>query len=229
MESLLIGLLAGLAATPHCLGMCGGFALHLSRPTPRGRRWGRFAAFLGGKLAGYAFLGSLGGALGVWVLQGSGMAQGRSYLAWGAAVLTIVMGLALLDPLPQRWRWRWSWSAGGGRLGDWLAGWAPALDSPGAPLVLGLMAGFLPCPLTTSLLVVAAGGNSVSGGLLLLAGAGLGTAPGLLAVGLAGATVSTRWRRVGVRALGAVVLAVGILMLLRRWGLLPGAGPACCG
>ena len=55
-----IGIAAGLAATPHCAGMCGGFPLHLARAT-EGRPWVRQLLFLVGKTFTYSFLGALAG------------------------------------------------------------------------------------------------------------------------------------------------------------------------
>jgi sulfite exporter TauE/SafE len=72
------------------------------------------------------------------------------------------------------------------------------------------------------LLVSAAGESSVSAGMLLLGGAGLGTIPGLLATGAAGALIRGRWRAVGTKALGGVVIVLGLVMLLRRLGVIPG-------
>ena len=90
---------------------------------------------------------------------------------------------------------------------------------------LGVFAGLLPCPLTVALLVSAAGAGSVTAGMLLLAGAGVGTVPGLALAGAAGALMGGRGRAVGLRGLGAVVVALGALMILRRVGVVPGG---CC-
>jgi sulfite exporter TauE/SafE len=220
VEHLLVGLLAGLAATPHCLGMCGGFALHLARDDRRRAALLRVFVFLVGKAFTYVFLGALVGALGVWVVQSGWVPGARKVLVVAAAVATIVLGVLMLD-LPLRVR-------------------LPALRAPGTPFleehasgllanrsllgtfVFGLAVGYLPCPLTMLLLISAAGESSVSAGMLLLGGAGLGTIPGLLATGAAGALIRGRWRAVGTKALGGVVIVLGLVMLLRRLGVIPG-------
>jgi sulfite exporter TauE/SafE len=70
--------------------------------------------------------------------------------------------------------------------------------------------------------------QSVAGGLLLLGGAGVGTMPGLLAAGLAGSAIRARWQVVGTKVLGGLVILLGLAMLLRRLGLLPGGDPGAC-
>jgi sulfite exporter TauE/SafE len=236
MAGLLVGLLAGLAATPHCIGMCGGFAVYLAsgraaQPgrAARGTVLARQIAFHAAKTVTYAFLGALVGAFGMWVVGADWIPGGRTWLVYVAAGLTILYGILMLDllPLPR--------GLPGARLiapaRRFFAGsTAGVLDhvptSSASPvlsaLALGLFAGFLPCPLTTGLLMAAAGGHSVLGGMLLLGGAGLGTIPGLLAAGFVGFAASARWRKIGMRALGVVVIAIGVLMILRRAGILAG-------
>jgi hypothetical protein len=94
--------------------------------------------------------------------------------------------------------------------------------------VFGLAVGYLPCPLTMLLLVAAAGEHGVGTGMLLLGGAGLGTMPGLLATGLAGSLLRGKWRAVGTKVLGSLVILFGVLMLLRRLGIIPGAHGGAC-
>ena len=228
MTYLWVGFIAGLAATPHCVGMCGGFALHLARG-PQGRLGvARTVAFLTGKMFTYVFLGALVGALGAWVVGAGWLPDARRTLVYGAAGLTILFGVLMLDVVPARWFARCASAA----LPSLLDAMAKPLESGigcamahGAAIlptfILGLGVGFLPCPLTTALLMSAAGEQSVSAGMLLLGGAGLGTAPGLCLAGLLGSGASARWRSLGTRALGVVVIAIGVGVILRRSGVLP--------
>ncbi|MBM3473773.1 MAG: sulfite exporter TauE/SafE family protein [Armatimonadetes bacterium] len=226
MEHLLVGVLAGLAATPHCVGMCGGFSLHLALGERRRTAFVRLFLFLLGKAFTYAFLGALVGAFGLWVVESSGLPGARRTLVLLAAVLTIVLGILMLE-LPLRFG-------------------LPAAPRPGAVLieehggkllrssslvgafVFGLAIGYLPCPLTALLLVTAAGEHSVGAGMMLLGGAGLGTMPGLFATGLLGSVIRGKWRAVGTKVLGGLVIILGLLMLLRRLGLIPGAQGGAC-
>jgi sulfite exporter TauE/SafE len=216
-----LGLVAGLVATPHCLGMCGGFAVHLSRGPSRAAVLWRHGLFHLSKTLTYAFLGALVGALGVWVISARGVPAARSWLPYGAGGLTVIFGALLvlgpgLSPVPDAWR--------GGRGTPALRWPLPPATALGS-VALGVFAGFLPCPLTISLLVSASGYGSVSAGLLLLAGAGVGTVPGLAAAGAAGSLLGARWRGLGLRGLGAVVICLGLLTILRHAAVLPGG---CC-
>ena len=98
MQYFFLGLLAALAATPHCLGMCGGFALHLSRaPEWRGRLLG-YGLFFAGKTTVYVFLGALVGALGMALLGTHRSPAAASALAYAAGGLTVLLGVAMLIP-----------------------------------------------------------------------------------------------------------------------------------
>ena len=228
MTYLWIGFIAGLAATPHCIGMCGGFALHLGRGPQDRVGAARMVAFLAGKMFTYVFLGALVGALGAWVVGAGWLPEARRHLVYVAAGLTIAFGVVMLDVIPTRWFPRWASAASQAPLqvvakplesafGCIIANNAAILPT----FLLGLGIGFLPCPLTTVLLLSAAAGSSVPAGMLLLAGAGLGTIPGLSLAGLVGSVASARWRAVGTRALGVVVIAIGVAMILRHSGVIP--------
>ena len=229
MEHFLLGLLAGLAATPHCLGMCGGFALHLSRAPSRAALWWRHGLFHLSKTLTYACLGALVGALGVWVISAGGVPEARSWLPYVAGGLTVVFGAVMLGggrTYPALADSGTPPGAGGAeRGGAARTRWSLPPATTAGSVGLGVFAGLLPCPLTVALLVSAAGAGSVTAGMLLLAGAGVGTVPGLALAGAAGALMGGRGRAVGLRGLGAVVVALGALMILRRVGVVPGG---CC-
>ena len=226
MEPFVVGLLAGLAASPHCLGMCGGFALHLAQGASPRAGLARQFAFLLGKAFTYAFLGALVGACGLWIVQSGWMPGARQVLPYAAAGVTILLGLTMLElPLrPKLPAVRWP---GASLVEEHCARMLPARSLLGS-FVFGLAVGFLPCPATTLLLVRAAGEHSVLAGVALLGGVGLGTMPGLLAAGLVGGAVQAKWRSVGTKALGALIILLGLLLLFRRLGLIPGGHIGSC-
>jgi sulfite exporter TauE/SafE len=82
-SSFLIGLLGGLGATAHCLGMCGGFPLHLSRASQRVPAFVRQCLYVAGKAFTYAFLGTLFGAIGSQLVASGWLPSAQKYLAWG--------------------------------------------------------------------------------------------------------------------------------------------------
>jgi sulfite exporter TauE/SafE len=83
----------------------------------------------------------------------------------------------------------------------------------------GLALGLLPCGLSWTVFLGAAGTGSLPEGLLLALAFGLGTTPALLLVGVAGSAVGLRARAGLVRAGGVLVAALGVLFLLRGAGV----------
>lgn len=226
MEHLLVGFLAGLAATPHCVGMCGGFALHLARDERPRKVLMREFSFLLGKAFTYVFIGAMVGAFGLWVVNSGWVPAARKNLVYVAAIVTIILGFLMLEfPITSRLP-KVGWP-GASLLQEQAS---RLLKAPGlvGGFVFGLAVGYLPCPLTALLAIAAAGEQSVSAGMLLLGGAGLGTMPGLLGTGLFRTAVRGKWRAVGTRALGVVVILLGTAMLLRRLGILPGGHAGAC-
>ncbi len=212
-SGFLMGLLGGLAATAHCLGMCGGFPLHLSRAAA-GPVLARQLLYVLGKTFTYTFLGALFGALGNTLAESGLLPGSQNGLAIVAGVAIILFGLGMLGvrlPSPLAGKWNaYEWGFIKSIYRQFFA--HPSL---GASFTLGLATGLLPCPITLAMLAVAAGSHSVVQGMLLLAGLGVGTAPGLLGVGLCGNLVSARWRRFGLRPAGIIVILLGLVTVAR--------------
>lgn len=206
------------AASAHCAGMCGGFVLALSAPGlgTRLRRLGSSLLLQVGKASTYAFLGALAGSF------GAGFSL-RLPLAWGARVLAVVAGAGLvaagLTLLGLRGR-----SGNGGvasRLAAlWSEGVGPVLAArrPGAPLVVGMALGFLPCPLVYAGLAAAAATGSAAEGAVTLCGVALGTVPALTLVALLGSAWEPARRRALARAAGVLLLAAGVVTAARGLG-----------
>jgi sulfite exporter TauE/SafE len=85
------------------------------------------------------------------------------------------------------------------------------------------------------MLGIAALSHHLPSGIALMAGVGLGTAPGLLMVGLFGAGLNRSYARVGMRAAGVIVVALGLLTIGRATGIVHAKSavnkviPPCCG
>jgi sulfite exporter TauE/SafE len=230
--AFVIGFIAGIAATPHCLGMCGGFPLHLAKSSGRGSAALRQALFVLGKGFTYIFLGALAAALGTIVFRDSSLAHGAPLLRIVAGSLTALFGLLMLGlRLPPIKAIQKISDAGIVRslYGGLLVGPGSA-----AAFVLGMGTGLIPCPLPMGMLAVSAASHNVVHGVALMAGVGLGTAPGLLAVGLFGIGIDRRFARVGMRVAGIVVLMIGIITIGRATGIIHAnhpvarAVPSCC-
>ncbi|MFQ5808977.1 MAG: sulfite exporter TauE/SafE family protein, partial [Armatimonadota bacterium] len=202
-----LGLAAGLAATPHCLGMCGCFPLHLARSSGPRDLLARQVLYVLGKAFTYVFLGAVVGFVGEVLVRSEWAIGSRKLLAGAAGAVMIVCGLQMLG-LRLRLSARWL------NVQDW----GPVTQlydcffrTPGlwAAFMLGLLTGFLPCPVTAAMLVAAAATQSVVAGMIVMGAVAIGTAPVLLAVGLSGGLLSARFKAVGLRAAGVVLIVLG--------------------
>ena len=213
---LLAAFASGLLGSVHCAAMCGGIATSLST----GQRDGLWMAALPnlGRVLGYALAGAIvggigGGLLGVARVPGLGIAM-RAMVG----IVLVIAGLRLLD---RRHRLPNFGGGSGARLWRWLAplrarAW-PA-DTTGKRLLLGLVWGWMPCGLSTTLLAAAWLQASAAHGALTMSAFGLGTLPMMVPLTWAGARIGQRLQRGGLRnAAGALVIGAGLLTLAGPW------------
>lgn len=215
--------IAGIAGSFHCIGMCGGFACALGRDPAGGvATITRHLLYNSGRLASYAFIGLLAGALGAAFIGHN--AAGTLNLA--QRLLAIVSGLLMIVMALQFFGWpaglpRVLHGFSGGTLASSLRS---LLTTPGhsAALAFGVFNGFLPCPLVYAFAAQAAASGGASTGVLTMIVFGLGTFPAMLLMGGLGNLLRPAWRHRGVQAAGAFILLLGLITLAR--GLLPGGG-----
>ena len=212
-------LIAAFLGSPHCAGMCGGFAGAASIHADRRTSAMSAAAWHLGRLTAYAGLGALTGAAGA------------------ARVLTSPIGgwvtLALLVPLVL--------SLAGARSVHLPPWFVPRLRAAvnaayvrvvarlarhrGYPAryAFGLATALLPCGLLWSGLALAAATGNPTAGALTMSAFFFGTLPALLAAsaGLRRLATSRPWAR---RTVALAVLAVGVWSVSMRSGWLEGSG-----
>jgi len=237
--------LAGVAASVHCVGMCGGFACALGGdargPVASLRRQ---LIYNLGRVMTYCFLGAMVGYLGVWLVGPGGEGTPAS-LAQRA--LAVVSGLLMVFIGLQFFGFFRRFSQGlTGFGGESLAtALRDLLKTPGsaAPLAFGVLNGFLPCPLVYAFAAQAAASGGPASGFLTMAAFGLGTFPAMLimgGVGLGwrqgfrqpgvqaismnghqnrGALLRTGWREHGMRVAGGFIVVLGLITFVR--GVLP--------
>ena len=224
--AFLTGLVGGFLNTPHCLGMCGGFPVHLAKNSGSDRVALRQVLFILGKTFTYVFLGTLAAALGVVVFKDTSLSKAAPILRLAAGLITLLFGLLMLGfRLPSIKPLQGISNAG---LVKSIFGGLFSSPSPMAAFTLGIGVGFLPCPLPMGLLAVAALSHNIPHGMAIMGGLGLGTAPGLLAVGLLGVGLDRKFARVGMRAAGVVLVVIGLMTIARVTGVLA-APHSCCG
>ncbi len=214
VDWLVIGaaLLSGLLGGAHCAAMCGGIATGLS-VQQRGGWWIALQPNLG-RIGGYVLAGAVVGGIGHGLLDAARTPALSLALRAMVGLVLIVAALRLLD---RRGRLSFLRSTPGGRLWRWLRPLqrrlVPANTVP-KRMLLGLLWGWMPCGLSTTLLAAAWLQASALHGALTMAGFGLGTLPVMLPLTWAGARMGQRLQRGGWRtAMGVGVLLAGVLTL----------------
>lgn len=186
---------AGLTGSPHCVGMCGGFALAASQTT------GGTLAWTLGRLFTYAVLGAIAGSVGGlvpgpgWV----GSAVAAALLIWFALRLAGI-GPAANASFPVLTRWA-----------------SALLRRAGLPsrFAFGAVNGLLPCGLVyAALSFPVAVRNPLQGALVMLL-FGLGTTPAI-AVAVLGLRRLAANSLMARRALAVLVLVSGLGALALR-------------
>ena len=208
-----IGFAGGLLGFAHCLGMCGGFVLHLSQGKSGTRMVLNQLLWLAGKLFSYSLLGALAGYVGAFLetlLLRLGPFQNLLSMAAGGVIL--LMGLSVLGLFPVRGK-------APGSIGEGVLatlGRAFLADrSPGAALSLGLATGFLPCPIVLGFLAYALQSGSVVTGMATMGALGLGTMGPLLLLGGIARLSRIHLRSWAPRAGGMILIILGLATALR--------------
>jgi sulfite exporter TauE/SafE len=213
------GLLGSLG---HCAGMCGPIVASFGiAQGGAGRTWPRHLLFQLGRVSTYALLGGLLGFLGGFARlqtlqdmheccrpEGQALlaAQAWPWQIWvklGLGFLMLLLGLAMLLGRRAESLLEFPWP------GPLRRFFASGLKWGGAPYVLGLAWGLIPCGLVYLMLLKALEGGSWRMGAAGMACFGLGNLPVLLGLGLASGRISQGWRNRLLRAGGALVALMG--------------------
>jgi hypothetical protein len=209
----------GLLGTGHCIGMCGPLIVALPGQT------GRFSAHLAyhaGRLITYTLIGALMGALGGGLIRLASI-LGSDPMIWMARMQ---LGIGLLAGLFLLF-------FGLSRLGfiaepDWLAvaspssmpGWRGLMSrvaerrNNGDLFFMGLILGGLPCGLSYAAFAKALSAEGMMAGAAMALVFGLGTLPGLLAVGAGAAALLRRYRRQADLLAGLIMLGMAAMLLV---------------
>jgi hypothetical protein len=213
---VLVGaLLSGLLGSAHCAAMCGGVATSLS-VRQRGGLWMAVQPNFG-RVLGYTLAGALVGGFGAGLLEVARVAALGIALRAAVGVVLILVALRLLDrrdrlaflaaPAHRAWQ----------VLRPLQRRLLPA-DTPAKRIALGLLWGWMPCGLSTTLLAAAWLTANAAHGAMTMAAFGLGTLPVMVPLTWAGARFGqwlqrSRWRA----ALGMLVLVSGVLTVSAPW------------
>lgn len=212
-------LLSGLIGSAHCVLMCSGIATGINARTARPSFWVALQPNIG-RVAGYTLAGAAVGAVGSGLLQVARNAQLALILRSLVGVVLIIVALRMLD---TRGRLGFLKSPGG-RYWRWLQPLQKQLvpaDTAPKRLMAGLLWGWLPCGLSTTLLTAAWLQGSAWHGALTMAAFGTGTLLVMVPLTWAGARVAQRLQH----GRGKQLAAAGLLVM----GLLTATAPLLAG
>ncbi|HEU4566165.1 MAG TPA: sulfite exporter TauE/SafE family protein [Gemmatimonadaceae bacterium] len=237
MSLALAVLAASLLGSVHCAGMCGGFVCFYAGSTPgtppgavrRAGSGGAHAAYNLGRLASYALLGALAGALGgrldalgrmAGVSRAAAILAGTLMVAWGLGRIAAAWGVRVP-------------SLGGSgavqrRLGAVLAA---ARERPpvARAALIGLLTTLLPCGWLYTFVVTAGGTGSALSGMLVMALFWAGTLPVMVAVGVGAQRLAGPLARRLPVVTAAALVVMGLLSISGKMSARPLAAHAAHG
>lgn len=206
---MITAFILGFAGSMHCIGMCGPIVLAL----PDKNSSLKISFYLGrlfynlGRTTTYVIMGFVFGALG----QVISLAGFQSTLSIVLGVLVIA---SLFFPLSKTMDFFTNNALWKNTLGKLFR-----KKSYSALTGIGLLNGFLPCGLVyTALAGASASGDILYGGTFMLL-FGLGTIPALLILAVVGKQTKINWQGLIRRALPAMALILGSLLILRGLSL----------
>jgi hypothetical protein len=201
------GLLGGFG---HCIGMCGPLVGAWSLRSAASPRPGRVlpqALYHAGRIITYGCIGAAMGLAGSFIDTAGRLAGTQQVVMVLAGIIMVVMGLGICGIGGTGWLERHN--APVLRLGRVLLGGTSDLRF----LLLGLVMGLLPCGLSYTLFIAAAGTGSATQGLLTMLAFGAGTVPALAFFGAAVAYAGSRLRAGVHKAGGVAVILMGLLYI----------------
>lgn len=209
----------GLLGTGHCIGMCGPLVVALPGQT---QRVSAHLAYHAGRLITYGIIGAVMGAAGSGLIHLASTIGGdpmvwmtRVQVGIGllAGLFLLFFGLSRLGFVAEP---RWLAIAVPNRLPGWRGLISKAADrrSNMDLFLMGLLLGGLPCGLSYAAFARGlAAAHPISGAVMALI-FGVGTLPGLLAVGVGAAVILSRYRRLADILAGLIMLGMAAMLLV---------------
>ncbi|MEE2565069.1 sulfite exporter TauE/SafE family protein [Hyphobacterium marinum] len=205
--SFLGGLLAGLASSLHCAGMCGGIAASLMMTlSPDEQTHSRAATLLtaqAGRVTAYVAAGALLGLAGTGFYTLFDLDFAHQMFRWVAAAILIWIGLSLTGLLPPL-----------SFLDRFLAPLTRRVLRPArsgrfaGTFAAGLIWGLLPCAMVYAVLLYAMLSGTAGGGAMVMLGFGLGTLPAVTASAFGFGLLERAGRQASLRVVAGVDIAV---------------------
>lgn len=215
--ALTTGLLGGFG---HCIGMCGPLVASYTLHDNAGRNVSSAYSFVPhllyniGRITTYTFIGALMGFTGSFVNIAGKFAGFQNAVSVIAGVVMIIMGLGVAGILRS--------AAYIEKHNGFILRAVKVVlegESVWRYYPLGILLGFLPCGLSYSAFIAAAGTGSLPQGLLFAFIFGLGTAPALLLFGLIINYLSAKVRGWVYKTGGLVIIGMGLYFIRRGLGI----------
>jgi len=209
--SFTTGLMGGFG---HCIGMCGPLVTSCSLPAVPRRLSPRALTgqliFHAGRITTYTCIGGMAGLSGSFINSAGRLAGLQNVVPFLAGIMMVWMGLGIVGITRSS-------ALLEGRNGRVIRGVREILqgDSVWRFYPVGLLLGFLPCGLSYSVFIGAAGSGGLLQGLLFSLLFGLGTIPALLLVSTLAIAAGQRVRAYLYRAGGIAIIVLGILFIVR--------------
>lgn len=206
----LVGLLTGF----HCVAMCGGFVVsYTAKGTAEGKKPHQLhLSYALGKTISYTLIGAGFGLLGSIIAFTPAI---RGIAGIIAGLFLIIFGIKMLDIFPFLRRFQF-------RLPKFLNHWLgkESQEYANSPLVIGLLNGLMiACGPLQAVYILAAGTGSMLEGAKMLFIFGLGTLPVMLGFGYFASIISSKATLKILKASGALVIILGLIMLNRGLAL----------
>jgi sulfite exporter TauE/SafE/plastocyanin domain-containing protein/copper chaperone CopZ len=203
--SYLVLFIVGLLTSIHCVGMCGGIMLSqtVNKESPN-TALSKFEAikpallYNSGRVLSYTILGGIIGAVGSVLSMTTYM---QAWVQLFAAVFMIVMGLNMFGVKAfRKFHVRLPWSV------------CSIKNKGKAPLLVGLLNGFMPCgPLQTMQLYALSTGSPLQGAMSMFVFA-IGTVPLMLIFGAVSGLLSKGYTKQLLKFSGIFVIILGLIM-----------------
>lgn len=213
--------LTGLMGSPHCAAMCGGIASGFSLPRGKGSWLDALEPNIG-RVVGYVIAGAVAGGIGRGLFMLLPFETLARILRAAVGMVLVVAALRLLDrkgrlrflDAPARVGWR--------ALAPLQRRFLPN-DRGARRLLAGVFWGWLPCGLSTTVLVAVWLQADAAQGAMTMLAFGAGTLPAMVPITWSGARLGQSLRSRGLRtAAAAVVLLAGLVTMAAPWlGHLP--------
>jgi sulfite exporter TauE/SafE len=210
--ALTTGIIGGFG---HCIGMCGPLvaSFTLAGPTQPGSRIGRIAPqmlYNSGRITTYTLIGGVMGLSGSFINVAGKLANIQNSVAVLAGVIMILMGISITGG-----RGNTAWIEKHNTPILRAATGIRASSSSLRYFPLGIVLGLLPCGLSYTVFIAAAGTGGLFPGMLTALLFGLGTLPALVVFGAVISSLTATLRSRIYRTSGLLVILMGLYYLYR--------------